>query len=95
MSKILWEMIGVQTEVTGRNEVEYKLECSQGTRDALYMLYVLASMIVPSIVGTIALKDGGIISGIGAMLTLIATVALIPILSPIIEGYYSAHKVLW
>ena len=95
MSKILWGMIGVQTEVTRFNEVEYTLECSYGTRDVLYILYALASMIVPSLVGAIALNDGGIISGIGAMLTLIATIALIPILDPIIEGYYSAYKILW
>ena len=95
MSKILWKMIGVETKVNGLNEVEYTLECSYGTRDVLYMLYVLGSILVPSIVSIIALNDGGIISGIGAMLTLVATVALIPVISPIIEGYYSAHKVLW
>ena len=95
MSKILWKMIGVETKVNGLNEVEYTLECSYGARDVLYILYVLSSILVPSIVSTIALNDGGIISVIGAMLTLVATIALIPVLSPIIEGYYSAHKVLW
>ena len=95
MSKILWKMIGVETKVNGLNEIEYTLECSYGARDVLYILYVLGSILVPSVVITIALNDGGIISGIGAMLTLVATVALIPVLSPIIEGYYSAHKVLW
>lgn len=95
MSKILWGMVGVETEVNGLNEVEYNLECNYSTRDALYVLYILGSILVPSVVSIIALNDGGIISGIGAMLTLIATLALIPVLSPIIEGYYSAHKVLW
>ena len=95
MSKILWKMIGVETKVNGLNEIEYTLECSYSARDVLYILYVLGSILVPSVVITIALNDGGIISGIGAMLTLVATVALIPVLSPIIEGYYSAHKVLW
>lgn len=95
MSKILWKMIGVETKVNGLNEVEYTLECGYGARDVLYILYVLGSILVPSVVSTIALNDGGIISMIGAMLTLVATVALIPAISPIIEGYYSAHKVLW
>ena len=95
MSKILWRMIGVETEVNGLNEVEYNLECDCSTRDVLCVLHILGSMIVPSIVSTIALNDGGIISGIGAMLTLVATIALIPVLNPIIDGYHSAHKVLW
>ena len=95
MTKILWKMIGVETKVNGLNEIEYTLECSYSARDVLYIFYVLGSILVPSVVITIALNDGGIISGIGAMLTLVATVALIPVISPIIDGYYSAHKVLW
>lgn len=95
MSKILWKMIGVETKVNGLNEVEYTLECSYGARDVLYMLYVLGSILVLNVVSIIALNDGGIISVIGAMLTLVATVALIPVIGSIIEGYYSAYKVLW
>ena len=95
MSKILWRMIGVETEVNGLNEVEYKLECSECTRDIIYILYIVASMLVPYVVWIIAMNDGRIISLIGSLLTWVVAVLLIPVLSPIIDGYYSAHKVLW
>ena len=95
MSKILWRMIGVETEVNGLNEVEYKLECSECTRDIIYILYILASVLVPGVVCMIAWNDGGIIPWIGSLLTPAVSWVLIPVLSPIIDGYYSAHKVLW
>lgn len=95
MSKILWRMIGVETEVNGLNEVEYNLECSERTRDIIYILYIVASMLVPYVVWIIAMNDGRIISLIGSLLTWVVAVLLIPVLSPIIDGYYSAHKVLW
>ena len=95
MTKILWKMIGVEAEDNGLDEIEYKLDCSERTRDVLYMLYMLVSILVPSVVCVIALNDGGIISGIGSLLTVAATWALIPVLSPIIDGYYSVHKILW
>ena len=95
MTKLLWKMIGVEAEDNGLGEIEYNLECDCGTRDVLYMLYMLVSILVPSVVCVIALNDGGIIAGIGSLLTVAATWALIPVLSPIIDGYYSAHKILW
>ena len=95
MSKILWRMIGVEAENNGLDEVEYKLECSECTRDVLYILYILATMLVPYVVWIIAMNDGRIISLIGSLLTWVVAVLLIPVLSPIIDGYHSAHKVLW
>ena len=95
MTKLLWKMIGVETEVNGLNEVEYNLECSERTRDIIYILYIVASMLVPYVVWIIAMNDGRIISLIGSLLTWVVAVLLIPVLSPIIDGYYSAHKVLW
>ena len=95
MSKILWRMIGVEAEVNGLNEVEYKLECSECTRDIIYILYIVVSMLVPYVVWIIAMNDGRIISLIGSLLTWVVAVLLIPVISPIIDGYHSAHKVLW
>ena len=95
MTKILWKMIGVKAENNGLDEIEYKLECSERTRDVIYMLYILATMLVPYVVWIIAMNDGRIISLIGSMLTWVVAVLLIPVLSPIIDGYYSAHKILW
>ena len=43
MTKILWKMIGVEAEDNGLDEIEYKLECSERTRDVLYMLYIFFS----------------------------------------------------
>ena len=95
MSKILWRMIGVEAEDNGLGEIEYKLECSERTRDVLYILYILVTMLVPYVVWIIAMNDGRIISLIGSLLTWVVAVLLIPVLSPIIDGYYSVHKVLW
>ena len=95
MTKILWKMIGVKAENNGLDEIEYKLECSERTRDVLYILYILATMLVPYVVWIIAMNDGRIISAIGSLLTWVVAVLLIPVLSPIIDGYYSAHKILW
>lgn len=95
MSKILWSMVGIKTEVNGLNEAEYTLKCSYGVGVVIHILYTITSMVMPCIVGTIALNDGGVISGIGATLTWIVTLALIPILTPIIEGYGSSYKILW
>ena len=95
MTKILWKMIGIEAENNGLNEIEYKLECSERTRDVLCEIYAMVSMIVPSVVCVIAMTDGGIIPAIGSLLTVAATWALIPVLSPIIDGYYSAHKIIW
>lgn len=95
MTKILWRMIGVETEVNGLNEVEYKLECSECTRDVLCVIYAVVSMIVPNVVWVVAMNDGRIIPAIGSLLTWVAAVLLIPVLFPIIDGYHSAHKVLW
>lgn len=95
MTKILWKMIGVKAENNGLDEIEYKLECSERTRDVLCVIYAMVSMIVPNVVWVIAMNDGGIISAIGSLLTWVAAVLLIPVLFPIIDGYYSAHKILW
>ena len=95
MTKILWKMIGVKAENNGLDEIEYKLECSERTRDVLYILYILATMLVPYVVWIIAMNDGRIISAIGSLLTWVVAVLLIPVLSPIIDGYYSVHKILW
>ena len=95
MTKILWKMIGVKAENNGLDEIEYKLECSERTRDVLYILYILAAMLVPYVVWIIAMNDGRIISAIGSLLTWVVAVLLIPVLSPIVDGYYSAHKILW
>lgn len=95
MTKLLWKMIGVKAENNGLGEIEYSLDCSERTRDIIYMLYMLVSILVPSVVCVIALNDGGIIPWIGSMLTPAVAWVLIPVLSPIIDGYYSAHKILW
>ena len=96
MTKLLWKMIGVKAENNGLDEVEYKLDCSERTRDVLCVIYAMVSMIVPNVVWVIAMNDGGIISAIGSLLTWVAAVLLIPVLFPIIDdGYYSAHKILW
>ena len=95
MTKLLWKMIGVEAEDNGLGEIEYNLECSECTRDIIYILYIVASMLVPYVVWIIAMNDGRIISLIGSLLTWVVAVLLIPVLSPIIDGYYSAHKVLW
>ena len=95
MTKILWKMIGVEAEDNGLDEVEYKLECSERTRDVLCVIYAIVSMIVPNVVWVIAMTDGGIIPAIGSLLTWVAAVLLIPVLFPSIDGYYSVHKILW
>ena len=95
MTKILWKMIGVEAENNGLDEIEYKLDCSECTRDVLCVIYAMASMIVPNVVWVIAMTDGGIIPAIGSLLTIAAAILLIPVLLPIIDGCYSAHKILW
>ena len=95
MTKILWKMIGVEAKDNGLNEIEYKLDCSERTRDILCVIYAMVSMIVPNVVWVIAMNDGRIISAIGSLLTWVAAVLLIPVLFPIIDGYHSAHKVIW
>lgn len=97
MSKLFWNMFGIQITQNGKGEIEYKTKCrlSDFQKDVITFEYGFLIIITSTLLLTINIEAQSIFGFFGAITYIISSLTLFQIMLRIFDNYYVTYNPLF